>query len=188
MCLSTISNRTNFKRTFLEINFRTKYEIILEFTVGFYTVILVLLPPIRSTMANTSDGGKGAPPDPCIANIITDAPSIYLSAVSRDKNGHVLPEIDHDMTDYRTTFEQDSTKTNTAPDITMDVTDTANTSVAYTAGAMDIPNLTNYHDTEFYSNANDIPDTDMLDDADAADAATDAKDHHKDIPLDRKRY
>ena len=47
----------------------TKYKIILEFTVDFYTVILVLSIP---TMANTSDGGKGVPQDPHNVNITTD--------------------------------------------------------------------------------------------------------------------
>ena len=67
-------------------------------------MISPVLPVIsRLTMANTSDGGKGVPPDPPNANPNIDNLFTIPPAAHRAQNGQFLTEIDQDMTKYSTT-------------------------------------------------------------------------------------
>ena len=72
-------------------------------------------------MANTSDGGKGAPPDPSIATITTNEPCTDLPGVHQPKNVLFSSETDQVTADHntlptisdRTTTTDDTDATNT---------------------------------------------------------------------------
>ena len=83
------------KRSFLEINFRTIYEII-----RIHRRILHGFPSTSTTdptncltMTNTSDGGKGAPPDPSKSKAYNDVLN-YLPAVNSAKPAQGSTKID----------------------------------------------------------------------------------------------
>ena len=105
-------------------------------------------------MANTSDGGRGTPPDPSVANanVIAHAHSSYpFPSVQGDKHCPFPTEFDHDMIDSRTLAPRDTDRHQDQDD-------------AQSKNAM-----------EFYETDNDSNDIASIDDAGAttADCAND---------------